>query len=336
MHEKGWVMARDSVVKTTSLNSLRFFEAAARHLSFTKAGVELHVSAGAVSQQVKALEEQLGVALFRRLTRALELTPEAHAMLPKVREGLASLAEAIELVRARSEVCLLTVVTPPNFAARWLVPRLGRFTARNPALELHVASRPAMIDALADAFPATRAEAGEASQLVMVRLGGGRYPGALVDEMFSAAYVPVCSPRLLEGAHPLRTPADLRFHMLLHVDTVEEGARPSWSAWLEAVGVSDVDASRGPHFSDASLALEAALEGMGVTLAMKPLLQPEIDADRLVVPFDISAPAASSYYLVTPEASARNRGVASFRQWLLAEAATERQRESALTASPRA
>src|SRR3954471_23106889 len=136
-------MPRD-LLPNAPLNALRAFDAAARHLSFKKAARELHVTAGAVSHQVKLLEDHLGVALFRRLTRALELTAEAQAMLPKVREGLDSLAEDVEKLRARDEVCALAVRAPPNFSARWLVPRLSRFTNAHPSLELHLASRPSM------------------------------------------------------------------------------------------------------------------------------------------------------------------------------------------------
>jgi len=307
------------------LNALRAFEAAARLLSFKKAAHELHVTPGAVSHQIKLLEEYLGVALFRRLTRALELTAEARAMLPKVQEGLGSLAGAVDRVRARQAAEALTVMAPPNFAARWLVPRLRRFTASHPALELHVASRSGMIDGRENGVDAPPAEAPDDTPVVMVRFGDGRYRGAHVDELFSALYVPVCSPKLLRGEHPLRKPADLRFHTLLHDETVvEEGVRPNWHDWLQAVGVQGVDAARGPHFSDASLALEAAIEGMGVTLAMKPLVRSEIEAGRLVVPFAITAPAAFAYYLVTPEASARNPAVAAFREWLLGEVGPER------------
>jgi LysR family glycine cleavage system transcriptional activator len=134
----------------------------------------------------------------------------------------------------------------------------------------------------------------------------------------------VCSPKLLTGDRPLRTPEDLRYHTLLHDDTVvEEGARPSWGDWLDSVGVTDIDATRGPHFSDASLSFEAAIEGMGVTLAMKPLVRSEIEAGRLVVPFDISAPASYSYYLVAPDVNTGHRSVQQFREWLLEEAAPE-------------
>jgi LysR family glycine cleavage system transcriptional activator len=308
------------------LNALRAFEAAARHLSFKNAARELHVTPGAVSHQVKLLEDHLRVPLFRRLTRALELTAEGHAMLPKVREGLDSLQAAVERVRAREEMSSLTVVAPPNFAARWLVPRLSGFTREHPEIEMHIASRQAMVDGRENgSVTVPEADMRGGNAVAMVRFGTGHYPGAHVDEVFSAVYVPVCSPKLLKGVHALKTPHDLRYHTLLHDDTViEEGARPSWNDWLQSVGVTDIDAMRGPHFSDAALALDAAIEGMGVTLAIKSLLASEIEAKRLVVPFDISAPTGYAYYLVTPEASAENRAMASFRKWLLNEAKAER------------
>ena len=310
------------------LNALRAFEAAARHLSFKKAAAELHVTPGAVSAQVKLLEAHLGVALFRRLTRALELTSEAQTMLPKVREGLESLQAAVDRLRVREESAALTVLAPPNFAARWLVPRLHGFTSAHPLLELHLASRPSMIDGHENGEPARVADAREDAPTVAIRFGNGHYPGARVDEIFSAAYVPVCSPRLLTAEHPLREPADLRFHTLLHDDTVHEGAaRPSWSDWLEAAGVSGIDGMRGPHFSDASLALEAAIEGMGVALAIKPLLCAEIEAGRLVVPLELAMPASWAYFLVSPEAGEERPAVEAFRAWILAEAAHAQRAE---------
>jgi len=307
------------------LNALRAFEAAARHLSFKNAARELHVTPGAVSHHVKQLEDSLGMPLFRRLTRALELTPEGHVLLPKVQEGLRNLAEAVERVRSRGEARTLTVMAPPNFAARWLVPRLGTFTDRHPGLDLHVASRPSMIDGRDDPHTRPSPESSEVAPVAMVRFGDGRYPGARVDEVFSAVYVPVCSPKLLRGTRPLRKPADLRYHTLLHDETVlEEGARPSWAAWLESVGITDIDASRGTHFTDASLSLEGALEGLGVALAMKPLVASEIDAGRLVMPFNISSPASYAYYLVTAEGAKPGSSVGQFRDWLMEESASER------------
>ena len=302
------------------LNALRAFEAAARLLSFKLAARELHVTPGAVSHQIKLLEDHLGLPLFRRLTRALELTPEGVAMLPSVREGLQHLAAAVDKVRVRSEVATLAVIAPPNFAARWLIPRLSRFTDAHPDIELHVASRPTMIDNReGDAQPEPRDD----TPVAMIRFGDGEYPGSRVDVVFSATYTPVCSPRLLEGDKPLRKPEDLRHHTLLHDDTVvDEGARPSWSDWLEAMGVEGVDASRGPHFSDASLAFEGALEGLGVALAMKPLVRGDIEEGRLVAPFDLAAPSKYAYWLVTPEGA--NGAIGAFRDWLLSEAGVER------------
>jgi len=310
------------------LNALRAFEAAARHSSFKIAAKEMHVTPGAVSHQVKLLEQYLGVQLFRRLTRALELTTEAHAMLPKVREGLDALHAAVERVRSREEMASLTVVTPPNFAARWLVPRLSGFTRAHPTIELHLAARQSMVDQHENgAFVVPEADSRADSPAVMVRFGSGHYPGSHVDEVFSAVYVPVCSPRLLEGKHPLRKPDDLRHHTLLHDDTVsEEGPRPSWNDWLQSVGVTDIDATRGPHFSNAALAMDAAIEGMGVTLAIKSLVTSEIETHRLAEPFDIAAPTGYAYYLVAPESAAQNRAVAAFREWLLDESRQERVR----------
>jgi LysR family glycine cleavage system transcriptional activator len=182
-----------------------------------------------------------------------------------------------------------------------------------------------MIDGRENGHVMPIADAREDSPMALVRFGSGLYPGMHVEEVFSAVYVPVCSPRLLKGEHGLKTPQDLRFHTLLHDDTVqEEGARPSWSDFLASVGVKGMDASRGPHFSDASLALEAAIEGMGIALAMKPLVSAEIEAGRLATPFDVSAPTSYSYFLVTPESSVENPAIAAFRGWLMQEALPER------------
>lgn len=307
------------------LNAMRAFESAARHLSFTLAARELHVTAGAVSRQVKVLEDYLGVPLFRRLTRALELTAEGTSMLPRVREGLGNLASAIEAARLREAACTLNVVTPPNFAARWLMPRLLRFTTAHPNLELHVTSTQDMVDRRDGAEAAASADAGAEAPIAMVRFGSGQYPGAKVEPIFSAKYVPVCSPRLLHGKNALREPADLRLHTLLHDDTVvAESVRPTWSDWLQSVGITDIDATRGPHFSDAALAMDAAVEGLGVTLAIRELLGAEIRARRLAVPFDIAAPTSYAYYLVTPHAHVTHRAASAFRDWLLGEVELER------------
>lgn len=304
--------------------TLRAFEAAARHLSFKKAAEELHVTPSAISQQVRQLEDHLGVPLFRRLTRALELSPEGGAMLPKVREGLGSLSVAMAMVRrpvtAHSP---LTVSAPPSFSTRWLLPRLQRFAVAHPDIDLRLTSSLEMIDGCIaqnghSLFIEPRDDA------VAIRYGGGDYAGSRVDRIFRASYVPVCSPKLLEGKNALRRPEDLRHHTLIHDDTVpDERARPSWKQWLKLEGVESVDAQRGPHFTDGSLAIEAAADGMGVALALRPLVCPDVKAGRLAIPFDSPMPSNYAYYFVTSETAHERADLGKFREWILKEAKKE-------------
>jgi LysR family transcriptional regulator, glycine cleavage system transcriptional activator len=306
------------------LNALRAFESAARHLSFKKAAAELYVTPAAVSHQIKALEDYLGFPLFRRLTRALELTNEAHLMLPKLREGFASLAAAIARVREASGAGRLTVIAPPSFTTRWLMPKLNRFTTAHPDIELHLASSVQMIDdsEAAAAGEVALADAAEDAPAVTIRFGSGRYPGMEVDRLFRPYYVPVCSPRLREGELPLDTPWDLRFHNLIHDDSIPDRAeRPRWETWLQIAKVEGVDFSRGPHFSDASLALQAAIDGLGVALGLRPLVDDEVAEGRLVVPFDLPVPTNYAFYLVAEEAVAQLPAIVAFRKWLLEESA---------------
>ncbi len=255
------------------LNSLRAFEAAARHLSFTKAAEELNVTPAAISHQIKALEEFLGVVLFRRLTRALRLTDAGQAAFPKVREGFDNLAEAVEILRAEEEGKVLTVSVSPSFGAKWLVPRLDRFRAAHPDLDIRIDAT----DRLAD-FQGDNVD-------VALRYGMGNYPSLLVDKLFGAEMVPVCSPDLLDGTQPLRRPLDLVHHTLLHLDwTLEEQTSPSWRMWLLAAGVSEVDATRGPRFSRNGAGLQpgparraatvAAATGFGASHIAAPRLDP--------------------------------------------------------------
>jgi LysR family glycine cleavage system transcriptional activator len=302
------------------LNALRAFEAAARHLSFKKAAAELSVTPTAVSHQIKLLEQFLDLALFRRLTRALELTPQGEAMLPKVREGLACFAVAVEHVRQPTATGRLVVVAPPMFAARWLVPRLQLFSLAAHEVKLHVHSSLGAIDS--DQATQTQTFDGidlrEDDSQVVIRYGTGTYPGCRVDQIFGPDYIAVCSPKLLQSKRPLRQPSDVKFHVLLHDDTItNERARPSWEEWLRVAGVTDVDSSVGPHFSDSGLALVAAVDGLGIALASKPLVATEIAEGRLVAPFDIAVGQHYAYYLVTPEAISERPVVKAFRQWML-------------------
>jgi LysR family glycine cleavage system transcriptional activator len=294
------------------LNSLRAFEAAARHLSFTKAAEELSVTPAAISHQIKALEEFLGVVLFRRLTRALRLTDAGQAAFPKVREGFDKLAEAVEILRAEDEGKLLTVSVSASFGAKWLVPRLDRFRVAHPDLDIRIDAT----DRLAD-FQSDNVDVG-------LRYGMGNYPGLLVDKLFGAEMVPVCSPDLLDGPQPLRRPQDLAHHTLLHLDwTLEEEASPSWRMWLLAAGIPEIDATRGPRFSMESMMVQAAIEGQGVALAKTVLVGDDLAAGRLVMPFDLSVcdPLNFSYYVVCPTRTAEEPKVAAFRTWVLSEAA---------------
>ncbi len=304
------------------LNAFRAFEAAARHLSFKKAAEELHVTPAAISHMVKALEDQLEVRLFRRLTRALELTDAGKAALPKVQEAFDSLAVAVERTRSHAKAGPLAVSAPPLFAARWLVPRLTRFTELHPEIKLRISSAVAAIDDGGGVPAESEAAETDEDTLVTIRFGRGRYPGARIDWLFDAAYSPVCSPRLLKGGRPLATPEDLRHHTLLHDDTVRDVAeRLSWEAWLKAAGVSGVDPARGPRFTNSALAIDAAVDGLGVALGVKPLVADDIAAGDLVAPFDVEVESGFAYYFVCDEAVAERPQVIAFRDWLLREAA---------------
>jgi LysR family glycine cleavage system transcriptional activator len=308
------------------LNALRAFEAAARLLSFKHAAEELFVTPTAVSHQIKQLEEFVDLTLFNRLTRALELTPEGEAMLPKVRQGLDCFASAIECARQPASKGRLVVVAPPSFARRWLVPRLQRFTQAEPQVNLHLLSSLHAIESYqsgaAQAFAGIDLQADDSQ--VVIRFGAGTYPGFHVDRIIASDYIAVCSPGLMAAAHPLREPADVRFHVLLHNDTIaNERARPSWEEWLRVAGVEGVDSTAGPHFSDSGMALVAAVDGAGIALAPRQLVAGEIEEGKLVSPFDIVIGRHFAYDLVTPTAISSRPAVRAFRQWLLKEARAE-------------
>lgn len=304
------------------LTALRAFEAAARHLSFSKAAAELHVTPAAISQQIRSLEEFLGVPLFHRLNRALTLTGEAQAGLVRLREGFGAIHEAVHQIRGYDRREVLTVWVAPSFASKWLVLRLHRFSARHPNINMRIEADRHLID-----------DHGEADTLddyllqrdvdVAVAFGRGEYPGCRVDRLLSVAVVPLCSPRLLRGEHPLREPADLRHHTLLHDDTEYDG-RPEWRDWCRASGVEDLNTERGVRFNHVSLALEAAVDGQGVVLSLEPLAAADIAAGRLAVPFGPRLPLRNAYYVVSPEVSAGYPRVIAFRAWLLDEAAKVR------------
>ena len=248
-------------------------------------------------------------------------------MLPKVREGLENFAAAIENTRRRETAGRLNVTAPPAFATRWLVRRLPDFVALHPEVRLHVVASVGAIDAR-DARGASGLEGLDVRDDqtgISIRFGRGHYAGCRVDRLFAPVYTPVCSPRLLSGKHPLHTPTDLRRHTLLHDDTIPELMdRPTWAEWLREAGVRATeipDPERGMHFSDPSMVLSAAIDGVGVALASRLLVDSEIAEGRLIAPFETVIRRPQAYWFVAPEAVADRPIVAVFRSWLLGEVA---------------
>ena len=283
------------------LNALRAFEAAARHLSFTRAAQELSVTQAAVSHQIKALEERLGVRLFLRRNRTLVLTEEGQGYFPQVQRAFTLLRDATARVASEESKGVFTLSTLSSFAARWLVPRLGGFVARHPDIDLRLATSQHLTD-----FAREQVDAA-------IRYGSGNYAGLAATLLLTEELYPVCSPALLARA-PLREPADLRNHTLLHDHGVEE-----WGQWLTAAGVSGVSIEQGHWYRDSSLLLQAAIAGQGVALGRSVLAAEEIAAGRLVRPFDWSLPSMNAYYFVCPQSSTHRAKVVAFREWLLEE-----------------
>lgn len=292
------------------LNALRAFEAAARHLSFTKAAEELHVTQAAISHQVKGLEDRLGVALFRRANRSLRLTEAGQSYLPAIRDAFDTIDAATTRLAARDRSGLLNVTCMPSFAASWLVHRLGRFRAVHPDIDVRLAPDERLTD-----FAREDVDIG-------VRYGKGHWAGLVAERFLTEDVFPVCSPALLKGAHPLRRPEDLRHHTLLHDDIETD-----WRRWLVAAGVDGVDPTRGTHFTSSSLMLQAAVAGQGVALGRSALASNDLAEGRLVRPFEVSLPVEAAYYVVYPESYAGRKKVVAFRDWLMAEA--ERDEQSA-------
>ena len=285
------------------LTALRAFEAAGRHLSFTKAAHELHVTQAAISHQVKSLEKYLGLKLFRLLNRTLLLTDAGQLYLPPLTDAFEGITRATHRLRQHLGRARLTVSVLPSFAAGWLVPRLGRFRQRCPDVDLRIDPTNSLTD-----FRRDDVELG-------ILYGRGNYPGLRTDRLMREEFFPVCSPRLLEGPAPLRDPADLTHHTLLHDDMTVD-----WRTWLLAAGVEGVDAERGITVTDSSMLLRAAIAGQGVALARSVLAADEIASGRLVRPFDVDVPTEYAYYLAYPEKSADQPNVVAFREWILEEA----------------
>jgi LysR family glycine cleavage system transcriptional activator len=288
------------------LNALKAFEAAARSESFTRAAEELNVTPGAVSHQVKALEAELGLKLFNREHQRLIITEAGRSYLEVVRDSFDRLAVGTNRLLQLQKSGVLNITTSPNFASKWLVHRLGRFSEAHPEIDLRVSSTKQHIDFIREDFD------------MAIRHGDGQWPELHVTRLCAEELFPVCSPKFLHGRATLRSPADLKRHRLLHVTD-----RCDWINWLEAAGVTGVDIDRGPIFSERSMGIDAAVDGQGVAMARSALAAWDLRSGRLVRPFKPSLKLPYAYWIVCPKSTADLPKISTFRNWLLNEAADD-------------
>jgi LysR family transcriptional regulator, glycine cleavage system transcriptional activator len=287
-----------------SLNGLRAFEAAARHLSFTQAASELNVTQTAISHQIKRLEEELGVRLFIRQNRSLALTPEAQDYLPGIRAAFNDLRLATDRLLRKDDDHVLTVSTIASLAAKWLLPRLTSFQEANPGIDVRITTSTSLVDFQRDKVDAA------------IRYGRGQWAGVRADWLMADELFPVCSPELLKGNKPLRSPEDLKDHVLLHTGS---GYDDDWRLWLTASGLpANFSKQPGLSFDLIFMTVQAAIDGMGVAMGRTAYVEQDIAKGRLVVPFEMAFPVDAGFYLVSPAGRADSPKLAAFRKWLLA------------------
>ena len=289
-----------------SLNGLRAFEAAARHLSFTQAASELNVTQTAISHQIRRLEEELGIRLFIRKNRALALTPKARDYLPGVRAAFNDLRLATDRLLRRDDDHVLTVSTLASLAAKWLLPRLSQFQEAHPRIDVRITTSTSLVDFRGGGVDAA------------IRYGRGHWAGLRADWLMADELFPVCSPKLLEGDKPLRRPEDLAHQTLLHSSG---GYDDDWRLWLTAAGLpTNISRQPGLTFDLILMTVQAAIDGIGVAMGRTSYVQDDVAKGRLVVPFQIALPADAGFYLVSPDTGADPPKLAAFRQWVLASA----------------
>ena len=287
-----------------SLNGLRAFEAAARHLSFTRAADELNVTQTAISHQIRRLEEELGIRLFVRQNRALALTPEARDYLPGVRAAFNDLRLATDRLLRKDDDKVLTVSTLASLAAKWLLPRLTDFQEQHPGIDVRITTSTSLVDFQRDNVDAA------------IRYGRGQWPGLRADWLMADELFPVCSPSLLRGDKPLRQPEDLKGYPLLHTSNANSD---DWRLWLTAAGLpGDIARQPGITFDMIFMTIQAAIDGIGVAMGRTSYVQDDIAKGRLVVPFKIALPADAGFYLVAPEGRREAPKLAAFREWMIA------------------
>ena len=287
------------------LNSLRCFEAAARKGSFNQAAEELFVTPSAVSHQIKTLEEFLGLKLFRREKRKAVLTAAGEKYLASVTHALDEIDSATRRLMTAPNISAVNLAVAPAFLTRWLVPRLREFQQQHPDVELRLSASMGQID-----FQHSDTD-------MAIYLGFGEWPDAEHHTLIQTRIVPVCSPKLLEGPTPLNTPEDLKKHTLLHVASRAD----EWPHVLEQNGMEEAGFVKGMSFSSTSLALNAAMEGLGIALSDISLIERELQLKQLVVPFDISLNTRKAFYLVYQENRPLTYSMEAFRDWILDQAA---------------
>lgn len=295
--------------------ALRTLEAAGRHLNFTRAAEELGLTPAAVSHQIKDFEEQLGVALFSRSSRMIELTEAGALIHTAAAEALDRIGRAVararKIKRGTTEIRL---TMDAIFASKWLLPRIDRFRKLHPDIELRFDIASEVRDFGYDDID------------IGIRFGGGKYPGLIAQRLFENVIIPVCSPLLLRNGPPLNEPVDLLRHTLVHIEWSRQGVTwPNWRMWMAAAGVEDFDDSQCVLFEDSSHAVQAAIEGNVVALADFAMVANDLSSGRLVRPFElgIKVPADFAYYLVYPVESASDPRIAAFRDWAVGEAGSE-------------
>jgi LysR family glycine cleavage system transcriptional activator len=290
------------------LELLRSFEAAARHLSFTQAGQELFLTQSAVSRQIQQMEASLGVALFERRHRALELTEAGRLLQRTVVDCLERLRDVTSRVRATAAMRQVSITCTPGFASLWLIPRLAHFTADHPAVDVRISATLELLDL-------DRNQVDLAVRFCPTRDGQG-------PPLFEESVLPVCAPRLLAGgAHPLKKPVDLVHHTLLAVDMPQGMALTvDWEPWLQVMGLKELRVKNTVRFTQYTDVIAAAVAGHGVAIGRLPLLSELLRDKRLVAPFHGSAVSQRGYYVVMSARGERNRDAQDFVAWLRAEA----------------
>ncbi|TWT14846.1 transcriptional regulator GcvA [Reyranella sp. CPCC 100927] len=299
---------RISLSRLPPLNSLRAFVVAAKHMSFSKAAGELHVTPAAISQQIKQLEDQLGCELFRRSNRNLVLTDEGQACLPGLADAFERIVQALEQIDAAGQAGPLTVSVAPSFAAKWLVPRLDNFRTVHPEIDVRISASMHLVD-----FDVEDVDCA-------IRYGAGDYGDLFSEKIIEETVFPVCSPTLARTGGALKKPRDLARFTLLHDDSPDQDPScPDWRMWLKAAGVTDVDATRGMRLNQSSLVLEAATAGHGVALAKGTLAAEDLRTGRLVRPFNVTQTLDFAYYLVCPRRKTSLAKVVALLRWLRAQ-----------------